>query len=242
MKNKKTILLLFLFGFVMGACNSQTPLPEATAVPPTAKVIPVTVEVTRLVTQEVVVTATAEPLPLPTETPYMADAAQSLEATAGQGVISALRSGDMGALSQYMDPDGTLEFTALDLLPFSPTSPAQSVFNQKQVETLLKDKTRYNWMVFEGPEELTFAEYFSTYIFDLDYSDADRVLYNDEVGLGYEDQVLPQVSDNLILLEYVMDPPRILGGKPYFSEGLILVFELRSDWYLTRVWHDGWTP
>lgn len=238
---KRILPLLFGF-FLVAACSSQTPTPAATAVPPTAEVIPVTVEVTRLVTQVEVVTATPEPTPVPTEPTPLDKEAESLESFQGEAIIIALKAGDMNSLAEYMAPDGTLQFTALDLQPFGPNSPQYPAFNQEQVKTLLKNKTPYIWTMYPDPLKLPFADYFSAHIYDLDYTDADRVLYNAEAGLGYEDSEIPKANDNLILLEYVRDPPKMMGGKPYFSEGLILVFELRDDWYLTRILHDGWTP
>jgi hypothetical protein len=227
---------------LVAACKPVAPPPVVTVVRPTAEKVPVTVEVTRLVTQVVVVTATPAPTPAPTAPTPLDQQAASLESFQGEAVVMALKAGDMNSLAEYMAPDGTLEFTALDLQPFGPDSPKYPAFNQEQVKALLKNKTPYIWTMYPEPLKLDFADYFSAHIFDLDYTNADRVLYNADAGLGYDNSELPQVSDSLILMEYVLDPPKMMGGKPYFSEGLILVFELSDDWYLTRILHDGWTP
>jgi len=233
------LTLIWLYGVsALLGCTALPPAVEKTPLsPPNATLLFVTVEVTRVFTREVVVTATLEPTLIPTvSAPPTPGIAQEALAPIAPIVISALRDKDLTTLAQFVQPEVGITFS-----PYPSSGGAPLTFTPAQVEQLLQDQTKYLWGHYDGsglPMELTFEEYYPRYIYNRDFANPNEVVYNGG-GLGYGNypyQSLPTPSATVAWVEYVVEK------EGDFAEGLIVVFQKEGEtWYVTQIIHDGWT-
>jgi len=119
-----------------------------------------------------------------------------------------------------------------------------AIFPASQVLNFLPDKKVYTWGIYDGSGlfiNLTPAEYYNKFIYDVDFINAPEISYNRIIGKGSTINNAFEVYPNTIIVEY-----HFSGFDPKYEgmdwRSLRLVFEEKDIvWYLIGIIHDQWT-
>ncbi len=119
-----------------------------------------------------------------------------------------------------------------------------AIFPASQVLNFLPDKKVYTWGIYDGsglPINLTSAEYYNKFIYDVDFINAPEISYNRIIGKGSTINNAFEIYPNTIIVEY-----HFSGFDPKYEgmdwRSLRLVFEEKDTvWYLIGIIHDQWT-
>lgn len=151
-----------------------------------------------------------------------------------------LKNKDFLKLAKMAHPEKGVRFSPYSLV----VKGEDLVFQSKQLPTIINDKTKSTWGLFDGsgePINMTFREYYARFIFDKDFSNAKQIGYNQILGHGNTINNSFEVYPSAIIVEFHFpgfDPK--LEGMDW--ESLRLVFEEKNKvWYLVGIIHDEWT-
>jgi hypothetical protein len=154
-------------------------------------------------------------------------------------VIAALKDQDMTSLSGYVHPQLGLRFS-----PYAFVRDTDQVFSMDKVVDLLADSTIYTWGAYVGsgaPIVLTFADYYSKFVYDVDFANAPQLALNHRLGVSTSmDNSLEFYPGAMIVEYYFPEFNPQFEGMDWRS--LRLVFTLYNNtWYLVGIIHDQWT-
>lgn len=157
-----------------------------------------------------------------------------------QAVVMALAEPKLDTLSKFVHPVDGVRFSPYGFVD----TVADKVLSAAEVFSVGDDPVRYSWGSYDGsgePISLTFDQYHKRFVYDADYSKAERVGYNTQISVGNSINNAAEVYPGCITVEYHFsgfDPE--LAGMDWRS--LRLVFSRYTDkWYLVGVVHDEWT-
>jgi hypothetical protein len=153
--------------------------------------------------------------------------------------IQALKTGDMAALAQLVHPVGGLRFS-----PYAYVLPEHLVFSSAQLPGLMDDPSIYTWGAFDGsgePIQLTFADYFTRFVYSKDFASAEQVSLDQRQGFSNTLDNRREFYPQSVVVEYYLP-----GENPDYAgmdwQSLRLVFQQQDGaWYLAGVIHDEWT-
>ena len=171
---------------------------------------------------------------------------EAIAARAAQAIL-ALRNRDMQTLANLVHPGQGVRFSPYGYVRAEPGTPEGQdlVFSAAEVAGLWSDPTVYHWGAAAGtgaPIELTFADYYDEYVYDVDFAQPDAVGFGETIGLGNTINNIAQVYPGAFPVEYHFE-----GFDPQYAgfdwRSLRLVFEESGgSWYLVGIVHDEWTP
>lgn len=153
-------------------------------------------------------------------------------------IVEYLKNRDFEALSAVVHPEYNLV-----LSPYATINLATAkCFSADEIKVIMGDKTVYTWGVFDGsaePIEMTFNEYYGTFIFDKDYSLAPIISINNIVESGNALENVAEVFPDAHFVEFHY--PRSSDKNNDWGT-LRFVFERYNDTYaLTAIVHSSWT-
>ena len=159
---------------------------------------------------------------------------------AGLNALVALRDRDMETFAQFVHPEKGVRF-----VPFTYVEEENPAFAPNIVDNLFEDDNVYFWGVSAGSGEAingTFAEFYETYLFDVDFLFADRVGYDTNLVIGNSIDNSRDFYDGASIIEYHFD-----GFNPEFTgmdfRTLRLVLEdYNGTPLVVAVVHNAWTP
>ena len=227
MLNKLTLITLLVASLLTGcnlASTEAKPTSNATATPSLEFVEPVSP------TSPIAVNTVTPAAPVPTEQAVLDRAAE---------VVAALKDKDMARLSTYVDPLLGLRFS-----PYAAVKDTDLVFPVDTVAGLMADSTVFTWGAYYAtgePIELTFADYYAKFIYDVDFANAPQVELNHRLGVSTTLDNSHEFYPNALIVEYYFP-----GFDPQFEgmdwRSLRLVFQQAKDTlYLVGIIHDQWT-
>lgn len=171
---------------------------------------------------------------------------EAIAARAAQAIL-ALRDRDMRTLANLVHPAEGLRFSPYGYVRASAGAPEGQdlVFSAAEVAGLWSDPTVYTWGSAAGsgaPIELTFADYYDEYVYDVDFAQPDVVGFDVTIGTGNTIDNIAEVYPGAFTVEYHFE-----GFDPQYAgldwRSLRLIFqETGGTWYLVGVVHDEWTP
>jgi hypothetical protein len=226
----KFAFILFLLVGVLAGCNltspaqvptiSPTPAPSLEFVQPT-QIQPISP------TQAVIIT---------TNTPQ---STTQIVLERAEQVIASLKDKDLTSLSGYIHPQLGLRFS-----PYASVKDTDQVFPADKIAALMADTTGYTWGAFDGsgaPIDLTFTDYFSKFIYDVDFANAPQLAINHRLGVSTTIDNSAEFYPGAMMVEYYFP-----GFDPQYAgmdwRSLRLVFmEDNNTWYLVGIIHDQWT-
>jgi hypothetical protein len=228
----KSAVIFFLLVSLLTACNLTTSnlnkeSPTIPTIPPTPLPFPTALPPTPPPTA-VVISPSAIPSSLN----------QTVLDRAGE-VIQTLKSQDMVSLSSYVHPVNGVRFS-----PYAYVKDTDQVFSADEVVNLSSDNTIYTWGVFDGsgaPIDLSFPDYYSKFIYDVDFANAPKMALNYRLGVGNSIDNSLEFYPGAMTVEYYFpgfDPQ--YGGMDWRSLRLVFT-EYNNTWYLTGIIHDEWT-
>ena len=216
----KFILLFCLL--CLSSCNA---LSQSTPIPPTATSLP---------------SAIITHFPTPSEpTPTPRDPQAEVLARAAE-VVQLLKNQDMVTLATYVHRNRGLRFS-----PYATIQTSDLIFTASQVPGLMDDPTIYHWGISAGAGDaldMTFAEYYAEFIYDVDFASAPEIAVDQRLGPGSTiDNSGEYYEDNSIVDYYFPGFDPSYQGMDWRS--LRLAFKYcQGDWMLTGLIHDEWTP
>jgi hypothetical protein len=227
----KFILIFILLAFLLTGCNLASP-----ALTPT----PISTEAPTLEFNQ----PTPVQLASPTSTPNISPSATPLSVIqtvldrAAQ-VIRALEDKDMVTLAQYVHPQMGVRFS-----PYAYVKDTDQFFPADKIPGLMADSTIYTWGVYDGsgePIELTYADYHSKFVYDVDFANAPQLAINLRIGVGNSIDNSQEYYPGARIVEYYFpgfDPQ--YAGMDWRSIRLVFMEE-NNIWYLVGIIHDQWT-
>jgi hypothetical protein len=171
--------------------------------------------------------------------PAAAEPAQKSDARAlAQRIVEALAKRDLEVLAAVAHPSG-LRFS-----PYAYLDESDVVLRPAELEGALSDPTIRHWGAYDGsgdPIELSFADYFARFVYDVDFAKAPKVAVNEMLGSGNTISNLTEIYPDATFVEFHFprfDPDA--AGMDWRSLRLVLVphdGRLR----LAAIVHDQWT-
>jgi len=153
-------------------------------------------------------------------------------------VIATIKNSDFTKLATYVHPQKGVRFSPYGYV----STQSNLVFSADKIKNVTTDQTKYVWGGYDGsgfPMELTFEEYFKSYVYSHDFANATEISYNRSVGSGNTLNNILVAYPNGTFVEYRF-PGLKYGGMDWQS--LRLIFEeLNGTWYLVGVVHAQWT-
>jgi hypothetical protein len=230
--NARSAVLFFLLVSLLTACNLTTPnqgtsSPSLSVTPTTSLPFPTSISTTAPPAVTII--------PL-SATPSSTD--QTVLERAAE-VILDLKNQDFIALSGYVHPVDGLRFS-----PYAFVRDTDQVFSADQVAGLPVDSQIYTWGQFSGSGEsidLNFPEYYSQFIYDVDFANAPQIALNHRLGVSTSTDNILEFYPNSMMVEYYFpgfDPQ--LDGLDWRSLRLVFT-ETNNIWYLIGIIHDQWT-
>lgn len=250
---KKIPLLLVLMILILTACTSQPsatpPPPSATSpqVEPTAYPVPestATQEATAYPEPQKAEATTAEQKIEPTPYPDFAPTAtpadpQDIVRELADKAVLALQSGNLQPLASMVHPSNGLRFS-----PYSFVRNEDLFFISAELPSLMDNPNQYVWGSYDGsgePINLTFADYFARFVYDVDFANAPQVSINERLGMGNTIDNSAEFYPGAMVVEYYF--PGIddqYQGMDWRS--LRFVFQdYNGRWVLVGIIHDEWT-
>ncbi|NJD60793.1 MAG: hypothetical protein C3F13_16965 [Anaerolineales bacterium] len=230
----KLFLSLLSFVFLMAGCKNASPSIAPTNVPANTPTLEFSLPIpATLVNPTASKTPSVEKLTL---TP-VSDQQNVLDLAFE--VINVIKADDSVALSQYVHPQMGLRFS-----PYSYVKDSDQVFTTQQVAGLLDDSTVYLWGNYDGsgePINLTFADYYAKFIYDVDFADAPQLSLNHRLSTGNSIDNSQEYYPGSMIVEFYFpgfDPQ--YGGMDWRSLRLVFMQD-DGTWYLAGLIHDQWT-
>ncbi|MFZ2096005.1 MAG: hypothetical protein WAV05_05135 [Anaerolineales bacterium] len=226
----KYFIYFVLLSSILSGCNFAAPTVSLTAIPTTAP----TLEFSEPTLIQPI--STTLPSLITTSTPLSAQ--QSVLDQASE-VITLLKNKDMLSLSKYIHPLLGLRFS-----PYAFVKDTNQVFSANEVAGLLTDSTIYTWGNYDGsgaPIELPFAEYYSQFVYDVDFADAPQIALNHRLGVSTSmDNNLEFYPGGMIVEYYFPGFDPQYAGMDWRSLRLVFMQD-NNNWYLAGIIHDQWT-
>lgn len=230
---KLLMIALLLSGMLVGCNLASTTLvstPIATSAPTLEFVEPTPIQ-----------PATPSPVPstisIPPSTIPLSTQQEVLDRAAK--VIAAVKDKDMTALSGYVHPQLGLRFS-----PYAFIKDTDLVFPADKIASLITDNIVYSWGAYDGsgtPIDLTFADYYSKFIYDVNFANAPEWSLNRRLGVSTSIDNIFEFYQSAMFVEFYFP-----GFDPQYEgmdwRSLRLVFmEDNHTWYLVGIIHDQWT-
>jgi hypothetical protein len=162
-------------------------------------------------------------------------------------VVQALKTEDMTRLATFIEPNAEVRFS-----PYANVKDSDLVFTPDQLVKAFNDPAVYLWGSFEGsgaPIQLTFADYYTRFVYSQDFASATQVGYNHSLSSASVIDNSYDFYPNSIIVEYYLP-----GANPDYGAGLDwqslkLVFQQIApigsnpdgQWYLVGIIHSQWT-
>jgi hypothetical protein len=228
MKTKSALIMCLLY--LLTACNLGTPNPtyEASSTTPTSLPFPTDLSPSSMPIKNAIIPS-MEPMSLN----------ESILELSSQ-VIQALKNQDFISLSSYVHPGDGVRFS-----PYAYVKDTDQVFTNDKVANTFSDNSVYTWGAYAGTGEsidLSFPDYYSKFIYDVDFANAPQVALNHRLSSGNSIDNSAEFYPGSMIVEYYFP-----GFDPQYEgldwRSLRLVFsEYNSTWFLAGVIHDEWTP
>ena len=162
------------------------------------------------------------------------------EALQAIDLLADIQAGDMQAVSEAVHPEKGLRFTPY----FYIDTTEDLVFTAAQVSELIEDEEVYHWGSYDGSGDaidLTFADYYSNFVYNQDFINADIIGNNHAIGSGNSLDNIAEAYPEAAFVEF-----HFTGFDEAFEgmdwESLRLVFEEnQAQWYLVGIVHGQWT-
>jgi hypothetical protein len=185
------------------------------------------------------VSSTSNPTPGKVKPPTSPASVQQVVLNKAFEVINALKNKNMVTLSQYVHPQMGLRFS-----PYATVKDTDQVFAADKVTGLIDDPTVYLWGHYDGsgePIKLTFADYYSKFVFDEDFTNAPHIALNHRLGTGNSiDNTFEYYQSSMVVEYYFPGFDAQYAGMDWRSLRLVFM-QQGNDWFLVGIIHDQWT-
>lgn len=159
---------------------------------------------------------------------------------AAKQVVEILKNKDLAGLSEFVHPKKGVRISPYAYVDIE----NDIILKPLDLKGKFSDQTVYKWGIYDGsgePIELKFSEYYDKFIYDQDFSNAERFALNELLRTGNTisnlDEVYP--DSEFAAFHFTGFDPEYYGMD---WSSLRLVFEKYNDgWMLVGIIHDQWT-
>ncbi len=230
----KFILIFVILAFVLAGCNLTSQATVSNPVPTGAPTLEFIQPTPFLLASP---TSASSPYSnSPSATPISIQPSV-LQRTAE--VVASLNDKDMAALAGYVHPQLGLRFS-----PYASVKDTDLVFSADKMTNLMSDTTVYTWGAYSGsgePINLAFADYYSQFIYDMDFANAPQLALNHRLGVSTSiDNSLEYYLGATVVEYYFPGVEPQYEGMDWRSLRLVFMQE-NHTWYLVGIIHDQWT-
>ncbi len=155
-------------------------------------------------------------------------------------IIFAIKNRDVAALATMVHPQKGVRFS-----PYTFVDTANDlVFSAAELPAAMESSTIYVWGAFDGsgnPINMTFADYWARFVYDVDFAQPEIIGFNQMVGHGNTINNIAQTYPGAVAVEYYFsgfDPN--LAGMDWRSLRLVLE-PFGGQWMLVGIVRDEWT-
>jgi hypothetical protein len=163
----------------------------------------------------------------------------TVEETASN-IVGLLSKRDLVSLAEYVHPTKGVRFTPYGYINLE----EDQGFSSIEITNLWDDDKTYLWGYYDGtgdPIELTFREYYSKFIYDVDFADAEEISVNKRLGQGNSLDNSKIVYQNGTVVEFHFSGfDKQYDGMDWKSLRLVLE-KVEDKWFLIGIIHDQWT-
>lgn len=154
-------------------------------------------------------------------------------------IIYALKIQDFATLSTFVHPEKGVRFT-----PYAYVRTEDIVLSQVEVASITSNTRVYLWGRFDGtgdPIQLTFADYYLAFIYDVDFFQPNSIGWNESIGYSNDINNIFEFYPEAEIVEYYFP-----GFNARYDgmdwRGLRVVLEEENGaWYLVGIVHTEWT-
>lgn len=156
-------------------------------------------------------------------------------------ILSFIKKKDYQSLSNYIHPVLGLRFTPYATVNFN----NDVVVKPKELLKMIKDNnTHLFWGSYDGtgdPIDLTTTDYFSQFVYDVDFLNAEKITINKSSASGNSINNIDSIYPGCEYVEnYFSGFDKQYGGMDW--RALRLVFQKEGErYYLVGIVHDQWT-
>ncbi len=154
-------------------------------------------------------------------------------------VLSALQNENFSHLAGYVDPEVGVTFTPYSTVDFS----TDLNFSVSQLKNAASDSTSYIWGVSPDTSEpirLSIKDYFHSYVWDADYTNAAQIGVNQILHSGNAAENVEIAYEDCRYLDFYI--PSTDESDQDWSSLKLVFHSSNGQWYLVGVIHSGWTP
>jgi len=154
-------------------------------------------------------------------------------------VVQALAQKNTSVLANHIHPTKCLRFS-----PYPTLGSEDKSFCPQELFGLFKDSEKLIWGHYDGsgkPIEMPFSEYYEEFVYDVEFTNPEKIGVNQEIGSGNAINNIHDVYPGSHFVEYHFSSiDSQYEGMDWRS--LRLVFErYEQDWVLVAVVHGEWT-
>lgn len=155
-------------------------------------------------------------------------------------ILSHFKQGSYEAVANYIHPQQGVRFSPYRYVD----TIRDQQFSLERFKAEINSNKKINWGAYDGSGDkilLTCKEYFSKFVYDHDFANAEKTSLSKTLGNGNSLNNLTLIYPNVPYVEnYFSGFDKKYGGMDWSS--LRLVFEKKGDrYYLVGVVHDQWT-
>jgi hypothetical protein len=154
-------------------------------------------------------------------------------------VLELLKEKNAQELANYVHPEKGVLFS-----PYSFVDKDAVTFDIEKVEGFFEDAETYTWGTQDGsgePIELTTSEYYSKFIYDSKYDQADEIEFDRKEARGNTVRNITEVFPDSHSVEYYVKGTEENGNMDWKALNLVFEKDAEGEWKLVAIVHDQWT-
>ncbi|QNF28081.1 hypothetical protein [Metabacillus elymi] len=128
--------------------------------------------------------------------------------------------------------------------PYSFVDKEAVTFDIEKVEGFFEDAETYTWGTQDGsgePIKLTSSDYYSKFIYDSKYDQADEIEFDRKEARGNTIRNIAEVFPNSHSVEYYVKGTEENGNMDWKALNLVFEKDAEGEWKLVAIVHDQWT-
>lgn len=162
----------------------------------------------------------------------------SLEESA-ERIIHALAEKDLETIAAFVHPEQGVRFS-----PYTYVEETHQVFMPAELSGLAGSQQIYLWGSYDGtgdPIELTFDDYFQSFVYSADFANPEAMAVNEELGYSSMINNIADFYPGSVFVEYHFSGfEEQYAGMDWVSLRLVFIQE-EGIWFLVGIVHDQWT-
>ncbi|MBO1512960.1 hypothetical protein [Metabacillus bambusae] len=154
-------------------------------------------------------------------------------------VLKLLKEKNAKELTNYVHPEKGVLFS-----PYLFVDKEAVTFDKEKVKELYEDVETYTWGTQDGsgePIELTPSEYYSKFIYDSKYDQADEIVFDRKEARGNTIRNITEVFPDSHSVEYYVKGTEENGNMDWKALNLVFEKDAEGEWKLVAIVHDQWT-